>query len=110
MDTSIDWRLRKLMADRGMFQTTDLVEPLRDAGITLSREQIFRLVTQTPQRLNMEVFAALCLILDCEPNDLIHVSRTEEQSPRRTGTGGSIDDIGDARPVRARINRPTHRK
>lgn len=109
MGTSIDWRLRKLMADRGMFQTTDLVGPLRDAGITLSREQVFRLVTQTPQRLNMEVFAALCVILECEPNDLIHVAPAGEESPR-TGTSGSIDDIGDARPVRARINRPTHRK
>lgn len=110
MRSTIDWRLRSLMAEHGMFQTTDLLEPLRDAGIALSREQVFRLVTQTPQRLNMEVFAALCTIFDCEPNDLIHVAAAVQDTPRRTGTGGPIDDIGDARPVRARINRPQHRK
>lgn len=99
------------MADRGMFQTTDLVEPLRDVGVNLSREQVFRLVTQTPQRLNMEVFAALCEILECEPNDLIRVFvASSEQPPRKTGTGSSIDDIGGARPVPARINRPKQRK
>ena len=109
MSPTIDWRLRTLMAERGMFQTTDLVEPLRQAGVALSREQVFRLVTQTPQRLNMDVFAALCAILECEPNDLIRVTAAHQDSPRKTGTGGPIDDIGDARPVRARITRPTPR-
>ncbi|AYM40925.1 helix-turn-helix domain-containing protein [Mycobacteroides chelonae] len=108
MTASIEWRLRSLMAERGMFKTTDLIGPLHDAGVALSREQIFRLVTQTPQRLNMEVLAALCAILDCGPNDLIRVMTVAEQSPKRTGTSGPIDDIGQTRPVRARINRPRH--
>ena len=28
------WHLRKIMADRGMFATTDLIEPLDKRGIT----------------------------------------------------------------------------
>lgn len=109
MNPTIDWRLRTLMAERGMFQTTDLVEPLRQAGVVLSREQVFRLVTQAPQRLNMDVFAALCTILECEPNDLIQVTAAHQNTSHKTGTGGPIDDIGDARPVRARIARPSPR-
>ncbi len=102
----INWQLRPLMAECGMFKTTDLIEPLRDAGVTLSREQVFRLVTQTPQRLNMEVLAALCGILDCTPNDLITISNAAESPTRATGTGGPIDGLGSVRPVPARIQRP----
>jgi len=69
----IRWNLRKLMADRGMFQTTDLVPELAERGILLSREQVFRLVTQEPQRLSMDALAALCDIPECTPNDLIEV-------------------------------------
>ena len=67
----IDWQLRIRMAEKGMFQTTELVPLLTERGVHLSREQVFRLVTQTPQRLSMDTLAALCDILACEPNDLI---------------------------------------
>ncbi|TYB62210.1 helix-turn-helix transcriptional regulator [Nonomuraea sp. PA05] len=69
----IRWNLRRLMAAKDMFQTTDLVPLLAERGIQLSREQVFRLVTQAPQRLSMDILAALCDILGCTPNDLIEV-------------------------------------
>ena len=103
---TITWRLRTLMAERGMFKTTDLLDPLKAEGVDLSREQIFRLVTQTPQRLNVEVLAALCTILDCTPSDLLVLEQVATQSVKATGTGGKIEDIGDLRPVPARIQRP----
>lgn len=69
----IRWNLRQLMAAAGMFQTTDLVPLLAERGVCLSREQVFRLVTQPPQRLSMDTLAALCDILGCTPADLIEV-------------------------------------
>lgn len=42
------------MATKDMFQTSDLVPQLAERGITLSREQVFRLVAQPPQRLSMD--------------------------------------------------------
>ena len=69
----IRWNLRRLMATRDMFQTTDLVAPLAERGVHLSREQVFRLVTQPPQRLSMDTLAALCDILGCAPDDLIEI-------------------------------------
>lgn len=80
-----NWHLRQLMAGRGMFQTTDLVPLLAERGITLSREQVFRLVTQTPQRLSMDTLAALCDILGCGVEDLIEVHITNDEV-RKTGT------------------------
>lgn len=68
-----DWHLRKVMAEHGLFQTTDLVPLLAERGVTLSREQVFRLVTRPPQRLSMDVLTALCDIFECTPNDLIDV-------------------------------------
>lgn len=69
----IRWHLRLRMAEKGMFQTSDLVPLLAERGVHLSREQVYRMVTQVPQRLSTDTLAALCDILGCQPNDLIEV-------------------------------------
>ena len=46
------WNLRRLMAERDLFQTSDLCPLLAERGISLSREQVYRLVTRPPQRLS----------------------------------------------------------
>lgn len=69
----IRWHLRQQMAARGMFQTSQLMPLLAERGVHLSREQVYRLVTQQPQRLSMDTLAALCDIFECQPNDLIEV-------------------------------------
>jgi len=81
----IRWNLRKLMAARDMFQTTELVPLLAERGITLSREQVFRLVTQPPQRLSMDTLAALCDILGCAPGDLIEVEVVNAEVRKTAG-------------------------
>jgi DNA-binding Xre family transcriptional regulator len=85
----IRWQLRLRMAEKDMFHTSDLVPLLAERGITLSREQVFRLVTQPPQRLSMDVLAALCDILGCSPNDLIEVEVVSEQVRKASGERGA---------------------
>ena len=105
----IKWHLREVMATRGMFNTSDLVAPLAEVGIQLSREQIYRLVTQEPQRLNVDVFAALCEILQCGPQDLIEVVAVQVQVRKIASGesgGSSSDHIKSVAPVRARIRKP----
>ncbi|EME66735.1 hypothetical protein G352_03586 [Rhodococcus ruber BKS 20-38] len=99
------WHLRRLMAERGMFQTTDLSASLAERGITLSREQLWRLVSQPPQRLSLDVLAALCDILDCGPGDLIEV-RAENTVVHKSGTGPT----GPAPAVRRTTIRRPHPK
>lgn len=105
LKTVARWNLRQVMAERSMFQTSDLMEPLQDRGVELSRQMIHRVVTKTPQRVNMDLLAALCDILDCTPNDLI-----ELQHEQIVKTAPVLDDagprIGDLRPVRAKVRRP----
>lgn len=96
------WRLRTLMAERELFHTTDLVPLLAERGIVLSREQVFRLVTQPPQRLSMDVLAALCDILECSPNDLIEVVAAKQSVKKVAGTSSSAPP----RSRRTTIRRP----
>lgn len=92
------WHLRALMAQAGMFATTDLVPLLAERGITLSREQVYRLVAQVPERLSLATLSALCDILGCGPGDLIEPYRTSR------ARGSSRPDPGQLpRPRRARV-------
>lgn len=79
------WNLRKLMAQQELFQTSDMVPLLAERGIRLSREQVYRLVTQPPQRLSMDTLVALCDILGCTPNDLIEVEVMNVQVAKAVG-------------------------
>jgi len=42
------------MADRGMFATTGLIEPLAQRGIRLSSSQVYRLVVERPRAAEPE--------------------------------------------------------
>jgi DNA-binding Xre family transcriptional regulator len=65
------WRLRHVMAEKGMFATTDLIEPLAQRGIHLSSSQVYRLVAERPERLSLKALMALLDILDCTMDELI---------------------------------------
>jgi DNA-binding Xre family transcriptional regulator len=92
------WHLRRLMAEAGMFATTDLGPRLAERGITLSREQVYRLVTGIPERLSLATLAALCDILGCQPGDLIEpVVSAGPGRPAERPAGQR------PRPVRARV-------
>ena len=102
------WHLRKVMADRGMFSTTDLIPPLADRGIALSSSQVYRLVVERPERLSLKILMALLDILDCTMDDLIEPDRRgrhrEEAEEGRRGRRRDIPEgLGDLRPKRARI-------
>lgn len=90
----IEWKLRQLMAAHGMFSTTDLMPLLVERGVTLSATQVYRLVTQPPERLNVKVLAAICDALGCTPNDLIEV--TASSSSRQQGKVRAAGDRGGA--------------
>jgi DNA-binding Xre family transcriptional regulator len=94
------WHLRRLMADNDMYSTSDLVPLLAERGVVLSREQVYRLVTQPPQRLSMDTLAALCDILGCTPNDLIEVRVVNAQV--RKAAGGTAAPPASARKVTIR--------
>ncbi|MHB1800063.1 MAG: helix-turn-helix domain-containing protein [Actinomycetes bacterium] len=103
------WHLRQVMAARGMFATTDLIEPLAARGIGLSSSQVYRLVVDRPERLSLKVLMALMDILDCSMGELIEPvasGATGAGGRRHKKAGGTESSIGELRPSRARIIQP----
>ncbi|MEV6985412.1 helix-turn-helix transcriptional regulator [Sphaerisporangium sp. NPDC051017] len=105
------WHLRKVMADRGMFSTTDLLAPLAERGVTLSTSQVYRLVVERPERLSLKILMALLDTLDCTMDDLIEpiAAAIPSTRPKKAAASGitTTDSIGDLRPKRARITGTT---
>ena len=98
------WRLREVMATRGLFNTTDLAPLLVEHGIELSPVQVWRLVTGTPERLSLPVLAALCDILEVTPAELI-VTSAEDVALRKAVAAsdrGPVDPSA-VQPKRARV-------
>lgn len=80
------WRLREMMAGQRVYTATELVPLLRERGIHLSASQVHRLVSGTPERLSLQVLAALCDILSCTAADLVSTT-AENAGVRKTATG-----------------------
>jgi hypothetical protein len=101
---SYQWRLRQIMAEHGMFNTTELVPLLAERGITLSASQVHRLVAGVPERLSLPVLAALCDIFQITPDRLLIVA-AENMAPRRLAIGDGPGPVNPdvVRPVRARL-------
>jgi DNA-binding Xre family transcriptional regulator len=99
------WHLRQVMATRGMFSTTDLIGPLDGRDITLSSSQVYRLVTDRPERLSLKILMALLDILDCTMDDLIEpVAVAGAAGKKKAAAGGGAEaGVGELRPRRARI-------
>lgn len=91
------WCLREVMAANGLWKTTQLSPLLAQRGIQLSAAQTYRLVTGKPERLSLQVLAALCDIFNCTPAELINIAAATaraETKPQRPTV---------RRPRRARV-------
>ena len=98
------WHLRELMANRGMFSTTELRPLLAQREVQLSPSQVYRLVTEKPERLSMKTLLALLDILDCTMDDLIEpVAAAKPRRKTAAASGGTEAGVEAFRPKRARI-------
>ena len=104
------WHLRELMAQAGMHSTSALGPLLAARGVQLSSSQVYRLVTEKPERLNLKVLMALLDVLNCSIEDLIEPianSNAATHSQRKAASGDSPEvGVGAFRPKRARISPP----
>ncbi|ANE80631.1 MULTISPECIES: helix-turn-helix domain-containing protein [Mycobacteriaceae] len=107
-EVDYSWRLAELMAAHGMHNSTDLIPRLAERGIQLSRPQVYRVVHQRPERVSLQLMAALCDILGCGVEDLVTVTATDARR-RKTASGTTIAPPNvvelnkSVRPRRARV-------
>jgi DNA-binding Xre family transcriptional regulator len=99
------WHLREIMAARGLFMTTDLAPLLAERGIDLSPAQIYRLVTQTPERISVRMLIALCDALSCTSIDLIEPTEEVAAKPQRRAAASGAE-VRALRPRRAEVAPP----
>ena len=112
MNRKVDytWRLAEIMAAHGMHNSTDLIPRLSERGIQLSRPQVYRIVHQRPERLSLQLLAALCDILGCGVEDLLTVTATDVRRKKAATAAKSsppnvVDINKSVRPRRARVLR-----
>jgi DNA-binding Xre family transcriptional regulator len=100
------WHLRKLLALKGIFNTTDLLPLLAERGVNISRTQAYRLAAEKPNYVSLDLIVALCDILECTPADLIEKVEIRKTVKKAVGDESAGKDPSRARnlkPVRARI-------
>ncbi|MFD0673310.1 helix-turn-helix domain-containing protein [Cohnella sp. GCM10027633] len=67
----LEWALRKVMAERGIWSGAALARLLREkAGYRLSAPSVSALLNGTPKQMKSDTLDALCTTLECSPNDL----------------------------------------
>ena len=98
-----------IMADRGMFSAAGLRPWLAERGTILSPAEAWRLVTGKPERLNLEVLAALIDLADGRMDELVvpvaGVRRRGAAGGKSAAAPGAAGDSGAGMywPRRARV-------
>jgi DNA-binding Xre family transcriptional regulator len=93
--TSFTWRLPDLLLQHELAETSKLRPLLAAHGVELSREQVFRLVKQPPERLSLKTLVALCAIFNCTASELIEVSAVAAApaAPRRANKKAAVMSV-----------------
>jgi hypothetical protein len=73
----------------------------------LSRPQVYRVVHQRPERVSLQLIAALCDILSCGVDDLVIVTATDVRRRKASSQAAPTPNLVElnkvVRPRRARI-------
>lgn len=79
---ALKWRLRQVMADRGIWSGAELGRLMEQkAGYKLSAPSISALLTEEPRQVKAQTMDALCTALECTPSDLWSHTPSMIQTP-----------------------------
>lgn len=99
-----EWRLRELMAGKGLFSAVQLQQALADHGVTLGPSQAHELVTRAPKQPRTAVLFALCEVLDCTLADLWVVHQAAAKPAEGKVAAGARERLATLKPVAARLD------
>jgi hypothetical protein len=98
------WRLRELLAARGLFSAVQLQQALAEQGVTLGASQAHELLTRAPRQPRMAVLFALCEVLDCTLADLWVVHQAAVTPAEGKVAAGARQRLAGLKPVEARLD------
>lgn len=67
----MQWNLRMVAAQRGVWRASDLRRALADAGLEISAGKMSHLWSGRPISIRLEDLDVICSVLDCEPSELL---------------------------------------
>lgn len=76
----LTWRVRVVMAERGIRTVTALSRRLQEIGVTISVSQLGRLIDGKTQLWNQAVIEGLMTVLECEVGDIL----VEKTPPKKS--------------------------
>lgn len=98
-----EWRLRELLAAKGLFSAVQLQQALADQGVRLGPSQAHELLTRAPRQPRMAVLFALCEVLDCTLADLWALHQAAAPAEGKVAAGAR-QRLADLKPVTARLD------
>ena len=83
----IKWNLRMIMAQKGIWSGAELGRLLKEkTGLVISPAGLSRLMNEDQSEMKLRVLDALCMVLDCEPGELM-VRKNKETEACKTDVG-----------------------
>lgn len=73
---SFEWKLRNVMAVKGVWKASELHRMLIANGSDVSYHSIVRMVVKLPERLDTQILFDVCAALNCTPNDIMVIKET----------------------------------
>lgn len=98
----MQWNLRMVAAQRGLWRASELRRALAEAGLSISAGKMSHLWSGTPISVRLQDLDVICSVLQCEPNDLLTPAGTDEQD-------GNVEAAQMDRPTRA-VTPSKHRR
>jgi putative transcriptional regulator len=80
----MQWNLRMVAAQRGIWRASDLRRLLGEAGLELSTGKMSHLWSGQPISVRLDDLEVLCQVLDCQPGELLVRDPAASNSPPRT--------------------------
>ncbi|HEY3035330.1 MAG TPA: helix-turn-helix transcriptional regulator [Streptosporangiaceae bacterium] len=98
-----EWRLRELLAGKGLFSAVQLQQALGEQGVRIGASQAHELLTRAPRQPRMAVLFALCEVLDCTLADLWRVHQAATVPAEGKVAAGARGRLAQLKPVPARL-------
>ena len=98
-----EWRLRELLAGKGLLSAVQLQQALADRGVTLGASQAHELLTRAPKQPRMTVLFALCEVLECTLADLWALHQAAATPAQGKVAAGARQRLATLTPVAARL-------
>jgi DNA-binding Xre family transcriptional regulator len=99
------WNLRMKAAERGIWKSSELRRLLAEAGLEMSAGKMSGLWTGTPTTVRLDDLDVICLVLDCDPSELL-IPEPEKAAARRPAADVAGEAGGRSSVVAPRFGRP----